>query len=88
MIPAKQDEMDKQVKNLLAQGFRPSTSLYGATILFVPKQDCRWRMFIDYKALNKHTIKDQFPLPCIDSLLERLDQTTVFTKHLDIGSRI
>ena len=84
--PAEQDEMEEQVKDLLAQGFiRPSASPYGAPILFVPKKDGRWRMCIDYRALNKHTIKDQFPLPCIDSLLERLGQATVFTK-LDLAS--
>ena len=84
--PAEQDEMEEQVKDLLAQGFiRPSASPYGAPILFVPKKDGRWRMCIDYRALNKQTIKDQFPLPRIDSLLERLGQATVFTK-LDLAS--
>ena len=68
--PAEQDEMEEQVKNLLAQGFiRPSASPYGAPILFVPKKDGRWRMCIDYCALNKQTVKDQFPLARIDSLL-------------------
>ena len=52
--PAEQDEMEKQVKDLLAQGFiRPSESPYGAPILFVPKKDSKWRMYIDYKALSK-----------------------------------
>ena len=61
------------MKDLLAQGFiRPSASLYGVPILFVPKKDGRWRMCIDYRALNKQTVWDQFPLPRIDSLLERL----------------
>ena len=84
--PAEQDEMEEQVKDLLAQGFiRPSASPYGAPILFVPKKDGRWRMCIDYRALNKQTVKDQFPLPRIDSLLERLGRATVFTK-LDLAS--
>ena len=84
--PAEQDEMEEQVKDLLAQGFiRPSASPYGAPILFVPKKDGRWRMCINYRALNKQTVKDQFPLPRIDSLLERLGQATVFTK-LDLAS--
>ena len=77
--------MEEQVKDLLAQGFiRPSASPYGAPILFVPKKDSRWRMCIDYRALNKQSVRDQFPLPRIDSLLERLGQAKVFTK-LDLA---
>ena len=83
---AEQDKMEEQVKDLLAQGFiRPSASPYGTPILFVPKKDGRWHVCIDYKALNKWTVKDQFPLPRIDSLLERLGQAMVFTK-LDLAS--
>ena len=64
LSPSEQDKMEGQVKDLLAQGFiRPSASPYGAPILFVPKKDDRWRMCIDYRALNKQTVKDQFPLP-------------------------
>ena len=86
LSPSEQDEMEEQVKDLLAQGFiRPSASPYGAPILFVPKKDGRWHMCIDYRALNKQTVKDQFPLPRIDSLLERLGQAKVFTK-LDLAS--
>ena len=86
LSPSEQDEMEEQVKDLLAQGFiRPSASPYGAPILFVPKKDGRWCMCIDYRALNKQTVKDQFPLPRIDSLLERLGQAKVFTK-LDLAS--
>ena len=86
LSPSEQDEMEEQVKDLLAQGFiRPSASPYGAPILFVPKKDGRWRMCIDYRALNKQTVKDQFPLPRIDLLLERLGQAKVFTK-LDLAS--
>ena len=84
--PAEQDEMEEQVKDLLAQGFIwPSASPYGVPILFVPKNDCRWQMCIDYRALNKQTVRDQFPLPRIDSLLERLGQAKVFMK-LDLAS--
>ena len=83
---AEQDEMEEQVKDLLAQGFiRRSASPYGAPILFVPKKDGRWRMCIDYRALNKQIVKDHFPLPHIDSLLERLGQAKVFMK-LDLAS--
>ena len=84
--PAEQDELEEQVKNLLAQGFiRPSQSPYGALVLFVLKKDGRWRMCIDYRALNRQTIKDRYPLPQIDTLLDRLGSAKVFTK-LDLAS--
>ena len=71
--PAEQDEMEEQVKDLLSQGFiRPSARFCGVPILFVPKKKGRLRMCIDYRALNKQTINDQFLLFGIDSLLERL----------------
>ena len=83
--PAEQDELEEQIKDLLAQGFiRPSCSPYGAPVLFVPKKDGRWRMCIDYRALNKQTIKDRYPLPRIDLLLDRLGQAKVFSK-LDLA---
>ena len=84
--PAEQDELEEQVRDLLAQGFiRPSQSPYGAPVLFVPKKDGRWRMCIDYRALNRQTVKDRYPLPRIDTLLDRLGQAKVFTK-LDLAS--
>ena len=83
--PAEQDELEEEIKDLLAQGFiRPSCSSYGASVLFVPKKDGRWRMCIDYRALNKQTIKDRYPLPRIDLLLDRLGQARVFSK-LDLA---
>ena len=82
---AEQDELEEQIKDLLAQGFiRPSCSPYGAPVLFVPKKDGRWRMCIDYRALNKQTVKDRYPLPWIDLLLDRLGQAKVFSK-LDLA---
>ena len=83
--PAEQDELEEQIRDLLAQGFiRPSCSPYGAPVLFVPKKDGRWRMCVDYRALNKQTVKDRYPLPRIDLLLDRLGQARVFSK-LDLA---
>ena len=86
LAPAEQDELEAQIRDLAAQGFiRPSASPYGAPVLIVPKKDGRWWMCIDYRGLNKQTVKDRFPLPRIDSLMERLGQARVFSK-LDLAS--
>ena len=59
--PAEQDELEERIRDLLAQGFiQPSSSPYGAPVLFVPKKDGRWLMCIDYRALNKQNIKDRY----------------------------
>jgi len=80
------DECRKQLDELLAQGhIRPSQSPYGAPVLFVKKKDGTMRMCIDYRALNKITIKNGYPLPRIDELLDRLYKAKYFTK-LDFHS--
>ena len=79
--PAEQDELEEKIRDLQVQGFiRPSCSPYEAPVLFVPKKDGRWRMCGDYRALNKQTVKDRYPLPRIDLLLDRLGQARVFSK--------
>ena len=79
-------DIQAQIEDLLAQGhIRPSQSPYGAPILFVPKKDGRWRMCIDYRALNKQTIKDRYPLPRIDDLLDRLGKAKYFST-IDLAS--
>ena len=59
---------------------RPSKSPAGAPILFVPKKDGSMRMCIDYRGLNKITIKNRFPLPLISELLDRLSHAKIFSK--------
>jgi hypothetical protein len=79
-------EVKKQLTELQRLGFiRPSKSPYGAPILFVKKKDGTLRMCIDYRALNKITIKNKYPLPRIDELLDRLYGATIFTK-IDLRS--
>ena len=86
LSPKEYEELQAQIDDLLSQGhIRPSTSPYGAPVLFVPKKDGRWRMCVDYRALNRQTIRDRYPLPRIDDLLDRLGQARHFTR-LDLAS--
>jgi hypothetical protein len=80
------EELKKQLDDLLDKGFiRPSTSQYGAPVLFVPKKDGTKRMCVDYRQLNQVTIKNKYPLPFIDELLDQLYKAKVFSK-LDLWS--
>ncbi|GJP35920.1 hypothetical protein CLOM_g20461 [Closterium sp. NIES-68] len=86
LCPMELADMKKQIKYLLSNGLiRPSTSPYGAPLLFTPKLDGSLRMCIDYQALNKQTIKNKYPIPRIDDLLDQLGGATVFSK-LDLRS--
>eukprot|EP00253_Pinus_taeda_P027976 PITA_27976 len=79
-------EIKKQVQELIEKGFiRPSTSPCGSPIILVRKKDGSWRMCIDYRALNKITIKNRYPLPHIDDLLDQLKEVIYFSK-LDLHS--
>jgi hypothetical protein len=74
------DELRKQLDEYVRLGFiRPSVSSYGAPVLFVRKKDGSMRMCVDYRALNKLTIRRRYPLPLIDDLLDRLHGARVFT---------
>lgn len=75
-----QPEMERQLAELLARNFiRESTSEFGAPVLFVKKKGGTWRMCVDYRSLNDKTIKDKYPLPHIDALLDTLHGAKVFT---------
>jgi hypothetical protein len=79
-------EVKRQLDELLQKGLiEPSTSPYGAPVLFVQKKDGSLRMCIDFRAINKHTIKNRYPLPRIDDLLDKLRGATVFSS-LDLQS--
>ncbi|GKC14049.1 putative reverse transcriptase domain-containing protein, partial [Tanacetum coccineum] len=73
--------MSDQLKELLEKGFiRPSSSPWGAPVLFVKKKDGSFRMCIDYRELNKLTIKNRYPLPRIDDLFHQLQGSSVYSK--------
>ena len=79
-------ELKKQLDDLIAHGFIvPSKSPYGAPILFVKKKDGSTRMCMDYRALNDQTIKNSYPLPRVDELLDQLQGAKVFSK-IDLRS--
>ena len=83
---AEMEELRNQVETLLEQGWiRPSSSPYGAPVIFVPKKNGQWRMCIDYRALNKITVKNRYPLPRIEELLDRLHGARYFSK-IDLHS--
>ena len=74
------------IRDNLAKGFiRPSTSPAGAPILFVKKKDGTLRLCVDYRSLNRVTVKNRYPLPLISEALDRLVGAKMFTK-LDIRS--
>ncbi|KAL0551625.1 hypothetical protein IC582_010714 [Cucumis melo] len=86
MAPAELKELKVQLQELLDKGFiRSSVSPFGAVVLFVKKKDGSMRLCIDYRELNKVTVKNRYPLPKIDDLFDQLHGATVFSK-IDLRS--
>jgi len=84
MSQAELDELKRQLDELLRKGWiSPSVSPYGAPCLFVKKKDGTLRLCVDYRALNEITVKDRFPLPRVDDLLDRLVGAKIFS-HIDL----
>ena len=81
MAPSELNELKTQLQDLLDKGFiRPSISPWGAPVLFVKKKDGSLRLCIDYRQLNKVTIKNKYPLPRIDDLFDQLQGAQCFSK--------
>ncbi|GJS15965.1 putative reverse transcriptase domain-containing protein [Tanacetum coccineum] len=86
LAPSKIKELSGQLQELSDKGFiRPSSSPWGAPLLFVKKKDESFWMCIDYQELNKLTVKNRYPLPRIDDLLDQLQGSNVYSK-IDLRS--
>lgn len=80
------DEIEKTIKELLGMGhIRPSKSPFASSIVLVKKKDGTLQMCIDYRALNKKTIKNRYPIPHIDELIDELHGAYFFSK-IDLRS--
>jgi hypothetical protein len=74
-------ELMEHIRELLEKGFiRPSSSPWGALVIFVPKKDGTQRLRVDYHALNEVTVKNKYLLPRIDDLFDQLRGACVFSK--------
>ncbi|GJR61350.1 putative reverse transcriptase domain-containing protein [Tanacetum coccineum] len=86
LAPSEMKELSEQLKELSDKGFiRPSSSPWGAPVLFVKKKDGSFQMCIDYRELNKLTVKNRYPLPRIDDLFDQLQGSSVYSK-IDLRS--
>ncbi|GJV33415.1 putative reverse transcriptase domain-containing protein [Tanacetum coccineum] len=86
LVPSKMQELSGQLQELQDKGFiRPSHSLWGAPILFVKKKDGSFRMCVDYRKLNKLTVKNRYPLLRINDLFDQLQGVRHFSK-IDLRS--
>ncbi|GKC49054.1 hypothetical protein Tco_1071799, partial [Tanacetum coccineum] len=82
LAPSEMKELSDQLKELSDKGFiRPSSSPWGASVLFVKKKDRSFRMCIDYRELNKLAVKNRYPLPRIDDLFDQLQGSSNKKEH-------
>ena len=80
-------EIEKAIQELLAMGhIQPSSSPFASPVVLVKKKDGTMRMFIDYRALNKKTLKNRYPIPRVDELIDELHGAVYFSK-IDLRSR-
>ncbi|GJT14772.1 putative reverse transcriptase domain-containing protein [Tanacetum coccineum] len=85
LAPSKMKELSEQLKELLEKGFiRPSSSPWGAPVLFVKKKDGSFCMCIDYRELNKLTVKNRYPLSRIDDLFDQLQGVHVDPAKIEV----
>nr|GEW31325.1 transposon Ty3-G Gag-Pol polyprotein [Tanacetum cinerariifolium] len=81
LAPSRMKDLSEQLKELSDKGFiRPSSSPWGAPVLFIKKKDGSFWMCIDYQELNKLTVKNRYPLPRIDDLFDQLQGSSVYSK--------
>ncbi|GJT68552.1 putative reverse transcriptase domain-containing protein [Tanacetum coccineum] len=86
LAPSEMKELSEQLQELSDKGFiRPSSSPWGAPVLFVKKKDGSFRMCIDYRELNKLIVKNRYPLPRIDDLFDQLQGSIIYSK-IDLRS--
>ncbi|GKA43149.1 putative reverse transcriptase domain-containing protein, partial [Tanacetum coccineum] len=86
LAPSEMKELLEQLQELYDKGFiRPSSSPWGAPVLFFKKKDGSFRMCIEYSELNKLTVKNHYPLPRIDDLFEQLQGSSFYSK-IDLRS--
>ncbi|GJW02481.1 putative reverse transcriptase domain-containing protein [Tanacetum coccineum] len=86
LVLSKMQELSTQLQEISDKGFiRPSSSVWGAPVLFVKNKDGSLRMCIDYRELNKLTVKNRYPLPRINDLFDQLQGSSVYSK-IDLRS--
>ncbi|GKD54621.1 putative reverse transcriptase domain-containing protein [Tanacetum coccineum] len=86
LAPSEMQELSNQLQELADRGFiPPSTSPWGAPVLYVKKKDGYFRMCINYRDLNKLIVKNRYPLPRIDNLFDQLQGSSVYSK-IDLRS--